>query len=364
MKLLRSLRSSAISAARTLRAMLAPALLAVSASGCASCGESAICSMKGTINQPENRSMRRDLLKTGLASFCQEMLARSAPLKLQNDQPTIGRFYPRTCTQREQENGDLYVAFEGNGYGWTGYSRKLAFTMAGRVTYNQDFLVAEGGGCDIYGYFRPRHVEGSDFKLTLIQNQLARQLNQAMGAGQTFGSQMVSSKLNQGFTVIRHSEGGDEFSLGVVELGQRPFHPFQVHGEGKIVMENERLELHQNQRDFAPVTISESGRSLYLQLQTDGGVPVDVFVFGKAEGEANLRDFLDKPDVAPFSMPPYFADVVQPGPTPYRHAIPLPPGQYYVVIDNSNQAGSVAPAQGVLDDRAVLVDSLIQVGDN
>jgi hypothetical protein len=47
----------------------------------------------GVVNDPGNKSLRFDILKFGLERFCQEMMRRSVPLKLGDDQPVLGRFY-------------------------------------------------------------------------------------------------------------------------------------------------------------------------------------------------------------------------------------------------------------------------------
>jgi hypothetical protein len=51
----------------------------------------------GVVNDPENRSLRFDMLKFGLESFCAEMLKGGAPLKLADDQPVAGRFFAQSC---------------------------------------------------------------------------------------------------------------------------------------------------------------------------------------------------------------------------------------------------------------------------
>src|SRR5688572_8428615 len=51
----------------------------------------------GVINDPENKSLRFDMLKFGLESFCTEMTKGGAPLKLADDQPVVGRFFANAC---------------------------------------------------------------------------------------------------------------------------------------------------------------------------------------------------------------------------------------------------------------------------
>ena len=56
------------------------------------------------------------------------------------------------------------------------------------------------------------------------------------------------------------------------------------------------------------------------------------------------------------------SDVVQQG-VEWKRAIPVPPGMYYVVFDNTPTAGTIAPPVSALDDRAAVVNYLIQIGD-
>jgi hypothetical protein len=245
------------------------ALFCSTAAGCGSCGASALCTFKGKINDPSNRTMRRSLMSSGVAEFCKQMLAHNAPLRMSNDTPVIGRYYPQTCTQRELDNGDLHVDFTGIGYGYTNLSKKLTFSMAGGVDYNQDFLVTDDP-CTIYGYFRVRRITASDFRTRLVENPVAGFANQLTGLGDRFGQQLVSDKLSQGFTVI-HDDSGDDVGFGMVELGKRPFHPFDVHGTSRMTYENARTEVHQGERDFiGPFEVDSSGRALYFTADLDG----------------------------------------------------------------------------------------------
>ncbi len=64
----------------------------------------------------------------------------------------------------------------------------------------------------------------------------------------TFGSQIVSSQLAGGFTVV-HTDDGDEFALGQLQPPQRPAKPFATD-KGKFVFANETTEVHSEQVDF------------------------------------------------------------------------------------------------------------------
>lgn len=339
------------------------AFLLLFSQGCASCagtGQRMLGVIEGPINDPANRSLRRSILSFGLGEFCHQMTTHDAPLKMSEDSPVIGRFYPRTCAQKELENGDLFVTFSGDGYAWTNISKKLTFTTSGSIEYNQDFLM---DGSTMYAYFRTKTLSSSDFKTHIIEQPVASFLSQLTPIGDTFGKQLVSGKLGEGFTVIREANGTADFGLGIIEKGQRPFHPFDIHGGDRITYENIRTEIHQNQRDFVgPIEIEDSGRALYMTANIDGVPAVDVLVLAKDTGDASFRLYFDYPVAGPLSGPPIFGDVAQAG-VEYRRTLPVPKGQYFVVFDNTPSAGTVAPTMNPLDDRAAVVNYVIQVGD-
>lgn len=341
------------------KALALLALLALPTVGCGSCG---VCSFRGTLNEPSSRSMRRSMLQAGLGEFCKQMTSHNAPLKLSDDTPVIGRFYPRSCAQREMPNGDLFIEFQGEGYAYTNVSKKLTFQMSGSVQYNQDFLVA-ADKCDVYAYFRPRQVLSSNFQVGKIESTTANFLNTLNPVGETFGRQLVSAKLNEGFTVIHDEDGSDDVALGIVELGKRPFHAFNVRGQDRVVLENSRTEVHQNQRDFiGPLEVTGDGQAIFLRAQLDGAPQLDLFLVPRAAGDASLRLYLDYPSHGPLAQPPMLSDVLNQG-TEYARAVPVPKGQYYVIIDNTPSAGVVNPPANPLDDRAAVVNYAVSVGE-
>jgi hypothetical protein len=336
-------------------------LVSALSSGC-SCNPA--CQFRGTINKPENLSMRRSMLRKAMGDFCKQMTTRNAPLKLSADSPVIGRFYPNQCNANE---GDLLsVSFSGYGYAWTNVTKKITFTGAGAAAYRYDFQVTDGDRCDIYSYFRPARVDAANFQQHRIESPMVSVFSGLTSFGNDFGKQTLSKKLQEGFTVIAHdgSENNVDFSLGIVPLGKKPFHPYQVErGDGKITYENERTEIHQNQRDFiGPIVVEESDKALYLTAAVDGVPAIDVIVMRKAEAEQSLRYYFDYPQAGPLAGAPLFSQPLAAG-NPLNRTIVVPPGTYYVVLDNTPTAGQVAPTNNALDDRAAVVNYLIQIGD-
>jgi len=330
-----------------------PFLLAVSSSGC---GATSVCKTIG-INDPSNRTMRRDLLSKGLGEFCKEMLARNAPLKLTEDSPVIGRFYPTACHSRQMDNGDLVMDFEGWGYAWTNVSLKVTFTASGSVEYNQDFRCSDDNA--IYAYFPVRKVVSSNFQTHVIEQKLAQL---APGWAQPFadklGAQMLGPKLAEGFTVIRDSDNQTDFDIGILPLGKRPEHPFRIKAGSKTTYENARVEIHQNERDFiGPIRLEKNG-AIYVTATLEGQPAIDVFVISKEEADPSLRWYFDVGDVTKLYAEPRIQGVAQQG-LEYRATVPLPTGTYYVVLDNTALAGQAAPQSAV----SAAVSYAIQIGD-
>ncbi len=345
----------------SLLALFALGLAGAAAPGC-NCAGSAACALRGPINDPSNRTLRRSIMSSGLKEFCRQMTTRDAPLRMANDAPVIGRYFTTACQQSEASNGDLYVQFSGFGYAFTNISKKLTFTMSGSVQYNQDFLISDD--CLAYAYFRPRNAVSSDFRINKVENPVTSFLNALTPIGENFGRQLVAGKLGEGFTVITDMDmKNPDVVLGIVEKGHKPVHPFDIHGSSRITYENLRTEVHQNERDFiGPIEVTESGRALYLTAQMDGVQAIDLLLMRKEDGDASLRLFYDYAVAGPLSAAPIMGDVVTAG-QPYQRALPVPPGMYYVVLDNTPSAGQVAPPMNAFDDRAAVVNYVIQIGD-
>jgi hypothetical protein len=333
------------------------------AAGCTgSCGQGILCAVRGPINDPANYSLRRSILSMGLSEFCHQMTTHNAPLKLVDGAPAIGRFYPQHCTQKELQNGDLYIELDGFGYAWTPLSKKITFTMSGAVDYDQDFRIHDN--CDIYAYFKTRTVKGSNFQSHLIEQPVASFLNSLTPMGDNFGKQLVSGKLGEGFTVIREKSGNVDFGLGMVQLGQHPVHPFDMHGSKMLVYENLRTEVDQEERDFiGPIEVTDSGRALFVQATMQGVPAIDLMVMKKADADVSLGLYFNYGAAGPLNAPVLQAAVI-PTTQPFKQTIPVPKGTYYIVLDNTSSAGSVAPPNlGILGNAAATVDYAIQIGD-
>jgi hypothetical protein len=337
---------------------------AVLCSAAAACSPTSVCKMGGPINDPTNRTLRRNIMSYGLGQFCEQMLARNAPLKLAPDAPVIGRFYAQHCQQQILDNGDLWIRFDGMGYAFTNLSRKVTFTNASTIQYDQDFRCADDNA--IYAYFDPRAISAPNFHVLQIEQPIANLMQNWVGPfADNFGKQMVSGQLAQGITVIQGNDGSIDFDVGHLRLGQRPMHPFAIHGKSRMTVESLRTQVYANERDFiGPIKVDDGGRAIYLTMQLDGQQAIDVMLIPKAQGDAALQAYVNYGPVGPLPFPPMTSDVIQYG-MQYQRAVPVPPGMYYVVIDNTPAAGQAAPpATGPFGTAtAAVINYSIEIGD-
>jgi hypothetical protein len=329
------------------------------------CSPNAVCKIAGPINDPSNRTLRRNILGLGLGQFCKEMTTHSAPLKLAPDAPVVGRFYPAHCTQQTLDNGDIRVQFDGAGYAFTDLSRKVTFTSGASIQYNEDFKCADDNS--IYAYFDTRTVSPPDFHVLQIELPGANLVQGWVTPyADNFGRQMVSGELAKGFTVIQGTDGSTDFDVGHLALGQRPLHPFNLHGKDRVNVESQRTAVAANERDFiGPISVQDGGRALYVTMQLAGQQSANILLMGRAAGDAALQLYFNYGPVGPLPVPPMVADVVHYG-MQYQRAFPVPAGMYYVVIDNTPSAGQ-GPTPAALPfgvgASTATIDYAIQIGD-
>ncbi|MGE3670175.1 MAG: hypothetical protein AB7K71_10965 [Polyangiaceae bacterium] len=319
----------------------------------------------GVINDPENRSLRFDILKFGLDRFCFEMTRRGVPLKLADDQPVAGRFFADTCQSQlidEENRKSIVVQYSGKGYGWTSLSSRIGFTSSGLIEYAPDFRVKDDA---MYIYFRPRNIQATNFNVGLVESSFAKAgMSLAGFDANAAGRKLVDSQLSRGFTVIRYSDKGEtDFGMGVIALGGKPFKPFQISKTSKVALENNRTEVHQGQQEFiGGFEVTDDDQALYFTAALDGAAAVDVFVIPKGPGDQMLQQYVTNPGPAALPMQPLLDNVVSQG-QPWKGYLPLPKGIYYLIVDNASGVGQTNPPQVAGDDRAAKLDYLVQLGD-
>jgi hypothetical protein len=299
----------------------------------------------------------------GAGRLCSEMTKRSAPLRLGDGSPVIGRFFPSACQSvTNDDRQTVTLQFSGDGYAWTPITKRMSFTNASTVEYKPDFY-KDGG--TIYVWFRPVNITPPTFQVGFVEQPvvgIATAMTPLGTLANMFGQQIVSSELGRGFTVI-HESSGDDFAMGILKAGERPPHPYDFHGSDRVTFMNEVAEVHSNMLDFlGPFEIEGKGRMLFTRIRS-AGIPLDVALVSRAVGDAWRRQYQNNPGVPlPPSQPIGSATV--PADADADRSMALPAGQYYVVIDNSPFVGQVAPPPtGPLFDAVARVSYVISMGD-
>jgi len=320
----------------------------------------------GVINDPGNKTLRFDILKFGLDTFCGEMLKGGAPLKFGDDEPVVGRFFAESCDSQvldDEAHKSFVVQYTGKGYAWTNVTQRIGFSSRGVIEYATDFQLHDGA---MYVYFRPRLIDGAGFQTTLVESALAQGGMALAGVNPNdLGKHIVESQLRRGFTVIRRdSSGSTDFALGVVPVGEQPFKPFEVKRTNKQVLANERTEVHVGQQDYVGAfEVSDSNQALYLTVAVDGTPNADLLVVPKPVGDTLLDTYLHHAGGAALTTQALLDDTAAQAGGLWRRYVNLDPGRYYLVIDNSAQLGKTAPDTSARDDAAAKVDYLVLVGD-
>jgi len=320
----------------------------------------------GVVNDPTNKSLRFDMLKFGLDRFCEEMLKAGAPLKLSDQEPVLGRFFAESC-QSQVLDDDARKAFvlqyTGKGYAWTNVTGKIGFSSRGLVEYAPDFQLSDGA---LYVYFRPRTVDATAFQLLSVDSTLAK-VGVAAAAGAVnpdeIGRHVLDAELKRGFTVIRYgSDGRTDFGLGFIPKGEKPYKPFEITTETKKVLVNERTEVHsQNQDYIGPLTVPDDDQALFLTLEIDGTEGLDYQLVPKAVGDAMLDRYVRSPGPCPLLAPPVL-DATASRVARTQQPVPVPAGQYFLVLDNSAVLGRSQPPPGGAADHAARVDHAVMLG--
>jgi hypothetical protein len=320
---------------RTASALLATAVLcstALAQTGCAS-----------IINR--DPSLRWWAFKTyGADRICPEILKASVPLKLGGDgSPTIGRYYPTSCsTSINEEKHTVVVNIGGGGYAYMQPAKRVGFTLNVSPEYAFDFFMHDEGNW-VWGKLS-RVAAGPDFRMTNAENKmvdLATGLTPAGGAANLFGSQIVSGFLSKGFTVVE-SDAGKEFSLGILPPGKHPFRPIEVDSSDEtFTFTNETVDIYANQQDFlGPFEIADEDQRLSFKGTLAGGA-VDFVIVSKQTGDAWRQSYQSGALISGAPGPIMGQSLVQAG--PFTRKFELKPGLYYVVVDNSAAAGQASP---------------------
>ena len=282
------------------------------------------------------------LTSYGAPQLCPQMLKSSVALRSSAEGNTQGRFFPNACHYEvNAQQQSVTIRFGGTGYGWTPLAGRVGFSASAAVEYNMDFYMGEE---DMYLWAKPIGVaDGPHFELGAVENPLVDWAARTPGAflATTFGSQLMGSRLANGFTVI-HSDAGNEFAYGQLMPPARPSTPFDARSGKRFVFANESTEVRANQVDFlGPLDVPLAGQALYFRFRVLGP-PVDAALFSR-EAADSWRDGLQRGvALAPPTQAPITTWVV-PANVETTQRIPVVPGQYVLVIDNSTVVGTASP---------------------
>lgn len=312
----------------------------------------------GIVNDPGNKSLRFDILRFGIQEFCRELLQNGTPLRVQDDQPVIGRFFADSCQAQSLDDPGRHtvlVQFGGKGYAWTVGTGRLGFRAQGLLELAPDFRLHEDS---LYVYFRPVHVDTSDFELLLTERPLAQAALELTRIDENeLGRAIIAAQLGRGFTVIRYdSDGHTDFGLGLLALGERPFRPFTIVSSPRRTVANGRTELYEGQQDYLGRVHVNAGEELTLTLRTEGAPAVDVVV-APANDSSLIDRYVSQEGAAPRPANAIF-EAQASSVAPFRAVLRPAPGDYYVIFDHSSALGTTTP-RGVLPAR---VDYLVQAG--
>ena len=152
----------------------------------------------------------------------------------------------------------------------------------------------------------------------------------------TFGQQIVSGQLSNGFTVVR-TDQGDAFAMGILTPPDRPKGPMTIEDDERYVFANETTEVHVSQVDFlGPFVITDADRKLFLRSRLQGPT-LDVFVMSRKAADTWREQLQRGAPLGPPPSPAIETFAIQPG--EQSRPIRLPEGSFVLVVDNSNAAG-------------------------
>jgi hypothetical protein len=199
--------------------------------------------------------------------------------------------------------------------------------------------------------------------MVMVESQATEGAMGALGMSpEALGKRIVDGQLRRGFTVIRTDDRGEvDFGMGLIPVGERPYHPYEVQ-TNKRILANDRTEIHTGQQDFiGAFEVEDDGQALYLTVSLDGTASIDVLVVGKAQGDSLVDSYVRTPGPKPVPSPVLLDESLLAG-AAMKRFVPVSPGGYFLILDHSAQAGHGPPPDATAD-RAGKIDYLVMLGD-
>jgi hypothetical protein len=331
--------------------------VAMSASGCRACS--------GIVNA--SPGLQWYLFENyGASQICPELLKRGMGLRNQDRGPVIGRFFPTGCTvDVDSQNHLVTVKFNGWGYAYSTLTRKVTFNTDAALQFRPE---VHFGDEDIYVWGKSsRIVDGPHFTVRAVENPVAGTATAVTPIGNIanmFGNQIAAGELTRGFTVLQNWDTESKsFGLGIILPPSRPHTPYDVSADEKHTFLNETLEVNWNQRDFlGPFDIVDSDQQLEVRMFNQGG-GAEVLVVQRQTGDV-WRDQYIQGGALTQPPGPVLGGVSIPPNRETRQSFRLQPGQYYIVIDNTAFAGSIAPVGNPFTGGpAARISAVVQLGE-
>jgi hypothetical protein len=301
----------------------------------------------------------------GAKQVCPKVLVSGTPLRLDANGPIVGRFFPNDCQQRVDDGRQtMTLSFSGTGFAWTPIGGRVGFRASATVEYRMDFRM-ESDSLYVWGVPTGAAPAPPQFQLGGVENAVVNWAAQGPAGylAATFGGQILSNRLAEGFTAIR-SDAGDEFALGHLVPPTRPPKPFALSGKDRIALANETSEIRIGQIDLAgPFEVAEDGQALTLRVRVEGP-EIEAFLYSRY-GIDPWREGLQTgvPLAAP-PIPPNASFPLPPG-IETLQILRAPPGSYVILFDHSNRLGQINPPfnlLGMVGGGAARVSYAVELG--
>ena len=279
----------------------------------------------------------------GASQLCPEMLKRSAPLRLTPGGNVIGRLFPNGCQHRvDEQRRTISIEFMGTGYAWTPIAGRVGFAAHAAIEYRPDFSLQSDA---MYVWARTeRLLFPPQFRVGSIENRMVNWAQNQTPMGyltNTFGAQITSSQLSSGFTVVR-TDAGDAFSLGILQPPERPRQAFATGAEGRLLVASETAEVRVEQVDFiGPIVVEADGQNVFFKYRAIGPA-AEALIWSRFDADAWREQLQTGAALAPPPTPPIMAFPLTPN-IEQEQRLPLPRGQYMIMIDHSSRVGRVNP---------------------
>lgn len=267
----------------------------------------------------------------GASKICPEMQKRGVPLKMpQFGNASIGRFFPQQCSVQIQEQRSMIVTMYGTGYANMPMVRRVGFSVSMSVEYQPDFRMEENG-LWVWGRF-VRFAQQPDMRIIGVENPIVNMATKtpAGDVASIIGNGIVASEIGRGFTVVR-SDDGDDFAIGHLDPPEKPKRQFQP-GKDHVLLANDLSEVKPASRDYiGPLEVASSGAALFIRARVNSA-QLQFTVVDRAVGENWRRTYETAIQNGPPPGPVVLHGQMNIGDTNF--ALPVPPGQYYLVVEN------------------------------